>query len=166
MSLQSIKMTSIPRTAVLCAVACLGLTACAKNSVKIDPSSAVELASRWNGTLAVPEGMAGVVQIRGSTSMSAEGDQTHAAIEIHNATRGGVHPWHIHAGRCGSNGPILGSASAYPMLKVGGDGKSEADAKLSMPMPLNGDFYVNVHASESNMQTIVACANLAPPANR
>jgi hypothetical protein len=32
-----------------------------------------------------------------------------------------------------------------------------------MPTPKTGPFFVNVHASVNNMQTIVACGNLAPP---
>jgi hypothetical protein len=33
-----------------------------------------------------------------------------------------------------------------------------------MPLPKEGAFFVNVHASAANMNTIVACGNLAPPA--
>lgn len=151
-------------TGFYCIIAIAGATACAHKSIKIDPAAAAELATRWNGTLAVPQDMAGVIQIRGSTSMSADGSQTRASIEIHNAARGGVHPWHVHVGRCGSNGPVLGSAGAYPALKVDGGGKAEENARLDVPLPYTGEYYVNVHASAENMQTIVACGNLAPPA--
>ena len=58
---------------------------------------------------------------------------------------------------------ILGPPDAYPILKVGGDGKAEAEAKLEMPEPAQGQYFINVHASPANMGTIVACGNLAPP---
>jgi hypothetical protein len=149
-----------------CSMAILATAACGHNSVKINPDASAALASRWNGTLAVPQEMAGVIQIRGSASLAAEGSQSVAAIEIHNATRGGVHPWHVHLGRCGSGGAILGDASAYPLLKVGGDGKAEQSAKLAVPLPYSGEYSVNVHASAANMGTVVACSNLAPPARQ
>jgi hypothetical protein len=30
-------------------------------------------------------------------------------------------------------------------------------------MPTTGSYYVDVHASATNMNTIIACGNLAPP---
>jgi hypothetical protein len=46
---------------------------------------------------------------------------------------------------------------------VNGDGKATATADLPVAMPMSGQYYINVHASASNMATIIACGNLAPP---
>jgi hypothetical protein len=70
----------------------------------------------------------------------------------------------VHRGQCGSDKGIFGPADAYPPLKVEGDGRASATARLETPYPKTGEYFVNVHASAKNMHTIVACGNLAPPA--
>ena len=126
-------------------------------------NSGVPIGSRWNATLATPTQLAGAVQVQGTAWMAPNGDHTRAYVSISNAAPGGVHPWHVHEGQCGSNGKIVGPATAYPPLKVGGDGTATAQAELPMPLPDSGAYYVNVHASADNMGTIIACGNLAPP---
>jgi hypothetical protein len=124
------------------------------------------LTPRWNATLVTPASLAGALQIRGTGWMAANdknGDQTVAQAEIANAAPGGLHPWHVHRGQCGSDQGILGPADAYKPLKVNGDGRATATATLDIPVPKTGDYFVNVHASSANMGTIVACGNLAPP---
>jgi hypothetical protein len=69
----------------------------------------------------------------------------------------------VHQGRCGDNGPVVGSAGAYKALSVGSNGQASENASLSMELPMSGNYYVNVHASASNMSTIISCGNLAPP---
>jgi hypothetical protein len=125
------------------------------------------LATRWNGTLSSPPGLAGVSDIRGQGWMAAdpkEQGQTRAHVDISNAVPGGQHPWHVHRGQCGADQGILGAADAYKPLKVEGNGKASETAVLSIPLPRNGGYFINVHASAKNMSTIVACGNLAPPA--
>ena len=141
------------------------LGGCGGRSVQIDPD-AKPVASRWNATLSTPAGLAGALQVRGTGWMGLrekDSSKTEAYVAIQNAAPGGQHPWHVHLGQCGSDQGILGAADAYPVLKVGGDGKAEATAKLDIPLPATGQYFINVHASPANMGTIVACGNLAPP---
>jgi hypothetical protein len=136
-----------------------------RQPVEINPSQSV--AGRWNGTLTTPAQLAGALQIRGQAWMGADAenaDRTRAQAEISNAAPGGVHPWHVHRGRCGSDQGIFGPADAYEPLEVDGDGRARASAELRVALPKTGSFFVNVHASKQNMSTIVACGNLAPPA--
>ncbi len=93
-----------------------------------------------------------------------EQDKTRAQVSISNASPGGRHPWHVHRGQCGQDQGILGPADAYEPLRVDSDGKASQTAELSIPLPRSGSYFINVHASASNMSTIVACGNLAPPA--
>jgi hypothetical protein len=155
------------RTAVPLSLAALVLTACGGGrSVEINPDIQ-PVASRWNGVLATPPELAGIVQARGQAWMGPdpkESDRTAAQVDISNAVPGGQFPWHVHRGQCGSDQGILGPADAYPPLKVEGDGRASAIARLPMAFPKTGNFFVNVHASSKNMKTIVACGNLAPPA--
>jgi len=139
---------------------------CGSRAVEID-QNAQPVSGRWNATLSTPAGLAGALQVTGLGWMGMrEKDtaETEARVTIANASPGGRHPWHVHRGQCGSDQGILGPADAYPILKVGGGGKAEAEARLPMPLPRQGQYFVNVHASPANMGTIVACGNLAPPA--
>jgi Cu/Zn superoxide dismutase len=86
--------------------------------------------------------------------------KTEAEISIKGATPGAEHPWHVHQGKCGSNGSIIGAATAYPVLKVKENGEAKAEAKLDIEAPTSGEYYVNVHKSAADMKTIVACGDL------
>jgi hypothetical protein len=137
-----------------------------RQPVEINPD-AQSIATRWTGTLSAPPELAGVSDIRGQAWMGADQkdpDETRAHAQISNAVPGGVHPWHVHRGQCGSDRGILGPADAYKPLKVEDNGRADSDARLSIPLPKTGDYFVNVHASARNMKTIVGCGNLAPPA--
>jgi hypothetical protein len=147
-------------------LAALALAGCGgRGAVEINPKSE-EVSSRWNARLATPAALAGAIQVQGNGWMGSDpkdSGQTRAEVEISNAAPGGVHPWHVHRGRCGQDQGIVGPADAYKPLKVGGDGKADASALLPFPVPTAGSFFVNVHASAANMGAIVACGNLAPP---
>ncbi len=147
---------------VIAATSCGG----GRKAVEINPNSQ-PIGPRWNGTLSTPASLAGAIQIRGRSWMGADeknAGETQAYVDISNAAPGGVHPWHVHRGRCGADQGILGPADSYKPLKVGDDGRATSTASLPMPLPRTGEFYVNVHASTANMGTAVACGNLAPPA--
>jgi hypothetical protein len=134
-------------------------------AVEIDPHQQAA-GARWNATLATPAQLAGAMNLQGrGLWASEEGNpsRSRAEVDIANAVPGGNHPWHVHVGQCGSNGPILGPATSYHSLEVGGDGKAKATADLPVAMPTTGQYYINVHASANNMGTIIACGNLAPP---
>jgi hypothetical protein len=137
-----------------------------RQAVEMTPNTEA-IATRWNVTLATPTELAGVIAISGSAWMGPDeknADRTQAHVDVANAVPGGLHPWHIHRGRCGSDQGILGPPDAYRLLKVESSGRANSTATLTVPFPKTGDFFVNVHASPKNMRTIVACGNLAPPA--
>lgn len=143
------------------------LAACnpfAKKPVEIS-SGEVAYSSRWNATLATPSNLTGAVQVKGSAWMAPGTDQnsTVVHVDISNAVPGGVHPWYVHRGRCGNDQGIVGESSDYSPLRVQSDGTASGQASLSVPEPTSGDFFVSVLASPSNLQTTIACGNLAPP---
>jgi hypothetical protein len=156
-------MRAIRRIAL--ATVILGGAAChsSKATTQLNPSDAARR-NEWRASLFTPSGLAGAMQVRGTATWSHEGDAASVAtISISNATAGGQHPWHIHRGRCGDNGPIVGDAAAYKPLAVDEKGNSSATARLNVPLPPDGNYYVNVHALATNMGTIISCGNLAPP---
>jgi hypothetical protein len=145
----------------------LSLASCGGGKpVEINPD-AQSVATRWNGTLSTPPELAGVADTRGQAWMAGdpkEPGQTRAHVDISNAVPGGRHPWHVHRGQCGSDQGVFGPADAYKVLEVADNGRASETAVLSVALPRNGSYFVNVHASSRNMGTSIACGNLAPPA--
>jgi hypothetical protein len=123
------------------------------------------LNSRWHATLATPANLAGAVQMNGSASMApaSKSGNTTVSLDLANATPGGLHPWQLHRGQCGTDDGVVGSAGSYPAAKVGRDGHATATANLPLDTPTNGSYFVIVQASAANNATTVACGNLAPP---
>lgn len=96
----------------------------------------------------------------GNASVWLEGNGTVVRVTLNRGASGGVHPWHIHEGRCGSGGGVVGSAGAYPILDVGTDNRVTATARIGVPLDHGGQYYVNIHQSRDAMGTIVGCGNL------
>lgn len=150
------------------ALSAVALTSC--NPFRHDDAVAVttkddNLNSRWHASLASPAGLAGAVQMSGSASMApaTKRGNTAVALELTNATPGGLHPWQLHRGQCGADQGIVGSAALYPAAKVGHDGRAVATANLPYDAPTAGSYFVTVGASAANDALTVACGNLAPP---
>ena len=103
--------------------------------------------------LAAPSGArspAGMVMLHGtSVELTLTGDQA-----------GATRPWRIHKGTCTKDQGVVGEASAFAPASIGADGKGAAKATLAAPLAADGAYFVAVHASSSDMKTIVACGAL------
>jgi hypothetical protein len=90
----------------------------------------------------------------GKATLTAMDGKTKVVIDLTGAPEGVAQPAHIHQGTCEN----LGSPK-YPLEAVN-NGKSETtiDAKLSDLTA--GDFAINVHKSEMDMSTYVACGDI------
>ena len=158
---------STPRVVML-AIAAFALSSC--NPFRHDSAVQVSakdenLNSRWHANLATPADLAGAVQMNGSAAMApaTKSGNTTVSLALANATPGGVHPWQLHRGQCGSDDGVVGSVGAYPLAKVGRDGHATASANLPLDTPTVGNYFVSVSASAANDAVTVACGNLAPP---
>lgn len=122
-------------------------------------------ASRWQGSISSPRSLAGAVQMTGSAWMAPlpGSSETQVSVTLENAAPGGVHPWAVHTGRCGSDRGIFGSSSDLEPLEVDDDGEASATGTLSVQPTASQDYFISILASPSNRQLVVACANLAPP---
>ena len=150
------------------AVAALALVSCNpfRSNQAVEVSTKDEnLNSRWHANLATPADLAGVVQMNGSASMApgTKRGNTTVSLELANATPGGLHPWQLHRGQCGSDDGVVGSAGQYPAAKVGRDGHATVSANLPLETPTTGNYFVLVQASAANDAMTVACGNLAAP---
>ncbi len=125
--------------------------------VDVDMQPVTQRGEVWNATLAGQGGFAGV---SGTSRATVREGHTIATIALSGARSGGVHPWHVHEGKCGSGGPIVGTMNNYPPLQVGSAGQATAEAHLMLQLNEAREYHVNVHASPSEMGTIVACGAL------
>lgn len=121
--------------------------------------------ARWHGSLVTPAGLAGAVQMRGSASMTPDGnpEKTRVTLDVSNASPGGNHPWQLHRGQCGFDEGVVGPADAYRSVKIDDKGRGSGAVTVPVEMPTTGSYFVSVGASAANPETIVACGNLAAP---
>ncbi|HEU0052203.1 MAG TPA: hypothetical protein VFQ39_03455 [Longimicrobium sp.] len=111
---------------------------------------------QWRSAVLPVEGSG----VSGSATVDRVDGGTRAGVTI-NGTPGGVLPWHIHEGRCGTEGRIVGPATAYPLLHVGDDGHATAMAHLTdVKLNRTRDYHVDVHPSAGRLTEVVACGAL------
>lgn len=58
---------------------------------------------------------------------------------------------------------VFGRNEAYQPLNVEADGLANGTATVPLQTPVQGRYFVVVHASVANPETVVACGNLASP---
>ncbi len=90
----------------------------------------------------------------GKATLTAVDGKTKVVIDLTGAPEGVAQPAHVHQGTCENLG-----GPKYPLEAVK-NGKSETtiDAKLSDLT--TGDFAINVHKSEKEIATYVACGDI------
>jgi hypothetical protein len=125
----------------------------------------VNMNTRWTGTLSSPSSLVGAVQMNGTAIMQPNRNAANTDFDVNvaNATPGGVHPWQVQRGQCGSTYGVVGPATAYGSIKVGDDGRGNGKATVSMVTPTTGNYFVVVKASAANSDLILACGNLSAP---
>lgn len=87
-------------------------------------------------------------------------DQTEATLKLTGAPTDASYPWHIHEGACGS-GAIVGGASSYSPIAAGADSTATSTATLSLLLDESKQYSVDLHASATEMDTIVGCGELS-----
>lgn len=97
----------------------------------------------------------------GTAVLTAEGDRTRVVVTLSNPPAGIVQPAHIHEGTCANLNP----QPRYPLQSLSG-GRSETVVDVPLSQLLAGQFAINVHKSQQEISTYVACgeirAQLAP----
>lgn len=157
--------SALPGIALVALLASLAACNPFRGEPATEVTSDVDRNTRWTGTLVSPASMAGAIQMTGTATMQpgTNGDGTRFSLLLANATPGGLHPWQMHRGRCGADEGVVGAASDYGTIRIGEDGRGVAAATLPLQTPTSGTYFVTVQASPTNLGTVVACGNLAPP---
>jgi|RhiMetdeSRZDD1v2_1073273.scaffolds.fasta_scaffold2146660_1 hypothetical protein len=128
----------------------------ATGAVDVDIESPTKKGEDWSGSLSPRSGSA----ITGSFKALVADGKTTISVNLANAMAGQRLPWHVHKGSCDNDMGIVGSASQYPVIVVANDGTASSNTVLGVSLDEAENYFVNVHASPTNMQTIVACGDL------
>jgi hypothetical protein len=128
----------------------------ATGAVDVDIESPTKTGEDWTGSLAARGGSG----ITGSFKALVNEGKTNVSVNLANAMAGQRLPWHIHEGTCNSDMGIVGDPSAYPVIVVANDGTASVNALVGVSLDEAKDYFINVHASPTNLQTIVACGDL------
>lgn len=121
---------------------------------------------QWHGRIyRGPDGVAAgeqssVAAATMTRTATSAGENVRASLTGRGGLTPGSYPWHVHAGTCGSGGAIIGNADEYPLLEAGGAGLGNVTADFSANVNPDGQYYVNIHRSEEDLGTIIACGNL------
>jgi superoxide dismutase, Cu-Zn family len=148
--------------AIIGAIFATQLVACSDDDDGTDQLPPGSSPATWNATLAGNpgwehiSGSANVNQLIGSSGFTAS-----AAIQ--GDEPGALRPWHVHFGPCQSGGAIVGADGDYPRLAVGADGMATSTASIARTLNPNAPYHVNVHVSDNELSTLIACGDLNPP---
>jgi hypothetical protein len=148
----------------LTAVAALSAAACVRTAVDpvtgrmdVDVESPTKQGEEWTVGLT---GQGSFASVGGNAVARVIAGTTTITLNVTGGTPGGRHPWHIHSGTCAAGGPIVGEPSAYPPVVIGNDGKGTQNAQIQLQLNEGQRYHLNVHASATEMSTIVACGDL------
>ena len=128
----------------------------ATGEIDVDIESPAKKGEDWSGSLSARSGSG----ITGSFKALVVDGKTTISVNLANAMAGQRLPWHVHEGTCDNDMGIVGGASSYPVIVVANDGTASANTVLSVQLDEAKNYFVNVHASPTNLQTIVACGDL------
>lgn len=93
--------------------------------------------------------------VTGTATLTDNGDDTTTVeIELEGSPEGGSHPAHFHDGTsCDQNEPIV-----HPLENVE-DGMSTSTVEESLDDLVGDNYYLNIHLSEEEIATVVACGD-------
>ena len=118
-----------------------------------------DMVTDWTARATAGTGFAGAGANAVARSGAGGTNVTVAFREAHGMS-GTVRPWHVHYGTCGNDQGIVGDASLYSPLNPGADGTATVSATIPMSLSADRSYFINIHKSPSELQTIVACGQL------
>lgn len=124
------------------------------------PDSQLAPGAQWTATV-VPTT---VSAIHGTVTFIRTEPQTQTRVifALSDGIANTVLPWHVHYGVCGNDQLIVGTPSNYPPLVIDQTGKLRAVALLPVELTTKSTYVVHLHASPTEMHTVIACAPLVP----
>jgi hypothetical protein len=94
----------------------------------------------------------------GTATLTPDGEQTDVVIDI-DSPISDSQPAHIHEGTCGDN---LNPDVAFGLPNVV-SGRSESTVDVSLDELTAGDYAINLHMSDADLETYTSCGNIESP---
>lgn len=115
----------------------------------------------WSATASANPGFtgAGANAVARST---AGGTSVTVAYREMQGMSGTVRPWHVHYGTCGNDQGIVGDMNLYTPITPQADGTATVTANIPVALTADKSYFINIHKSPQETQTIVACGQLNP----
>ena len=123
----------------------------------IDVESPGQRGEDWSGRLT---GRGMYTGVSGSVSGQSLDQRTTLTVQLEGDAPNAARAWALHEGTCESGGPMLGGMADYPLLRVGADGRAQATVTLPNMLNEAKSYHVAVHASSTDMATVVACGEI------
>jgi len=105
-------------------------------------------------TVTVELGVVNNSGVSGEATLTPVDNKTKVVIKLTGAPEGIAQPTHIHQGTCENLG-----VPQYP-LEGAKNGESETTVDVKLSDLTTGDFAINVHKSEKEISTYVACGEI------
>lgn len=130
----------------------------ATGAVDVDIESPTKKGEDWSANLNPGPNFPGV---SGSVKALVAEGATDVTVTLNGGTTGASYVWALHEGKCDAPGPIVGTMGDYPALTVANDGRATSNVRLTHRLDEAKKYTVVVHASASDMASVVACGDLA-----
>ena len=127
----------------------------ATGRVDVDVESPTKSGEDWKGEL---KGQGMYASVRGKTGARYSEGKTTVTVSLENVSSGASYMWDVREGKCGANGPVVGSHASYPTLTVDNTGKAGATVTIDARLDEAKNYAVTVYGSD--MTTVIACGDL------
>jgi len=99
----------------------------------------------------------------GTVRLSSKGGQrTAISITVSTPLSGSASlNWAVLQGRCGSGSLPLVGIERFPVIEIGNNGRGQLESDMSLELPSNGSYHVNIYwSSGTQLSDVMTCANL------
>ena len=127
------------------------------------PESSLTPGAEWTATLVPTTASA----IKGTVTFvrTDPPSQTRVIFSLTDGTARTVRPWHVHFGVCGNDKMIVGAPGNFPPLVMNSQGNLSANVQIPVELARGTNYVIHLHASPSDIRTVIACAPLMPGGN-
>lgn len=130
----------------------------ATGAVDVDIESPTKKGEDWSGNLS---GQGMYTSVTGKVNALVAEGRTSLTVTLSGASPSASYQWDVREGKCGQNGMLLGSASAYKSIDVRNDGTAGVTVQVDARLDEAKDYAVTIYAPGNDMpRTVVACGDL------
>ena len=124
----------------------------------VDVESPLKKGEDWSAKMTGAEGFSAAT---GQARAAVISGQSTITVRVTGLPTGGVHPWVVLEGKCGTTGAPFGNPALYPPITVDAQGLAEGAARIPMALDEAKNYQVRLYVSPSATSTIAVCGDLS-----